>query len=118
MGEDVCEFYANYMGLSVNIVRPFNIYGEGQSENFLIPLIIKQVKEEQVIKVKDLSPKRDYIHVKDVVECIVKAMEFKKFDIFNAVFGFSLNAANCPFSFTSKTPYKLTCSRLKEEIVK
>ena len=84
MAEELCEFYARFMNISVNIVRPFNVYGPGQSGEFLIPFIIKQVKEGRQVEVKDLFPKRDYVYIDDVVECIVKAMEHPGFGVFNA----------------------------------
>lgn len=84
MGEDLCEFYNKYYSVSVNIIRPFNVYGPGQPEHFLIPFIIKQIKETNEVKVKDLEPKRDYIYIDDLIDCIVKAKDYKLFDVFNA----------------------------------
>jgi nucleoside-diphosphate-sugar epimerase len=84
MAEELCEFYAKFMSVNVNIVRPFNVYGPGQPEEFLIPLIIKQVKEGRQVEVKDLFPRRDYIYIDDVVECIVKAMDRPGFGVYNA----------------------------------
>lgn len=84
MAEELCEFYAKFMNVNVNIVRPFNVYGPGQPVEFLIPFVIKQVKEGKQVEVKDLFPKRDYIYIDDVVECIVKAMEHPGFRIYNA----------------------------------
>jgi nucleoside-diphosphate-sugar epimerase len=73
MGEEACRFYASAFGVRVNIVRPFNIYGPGQDERFLLPLIIDQVVDPGVaeVVVKDLAPKRDFIHVDDVIAAIL-----------------------------------------------
>lgn len=38
IGEDLCKSYNKDFGVPVIIFRPFNIYGPGQNENFLIPL--------------------------------------------------------------------------------
>lgn len=84
MAEDLCEFYSKYMNVNITVVRPFNVYGPGQREDFLIPFIIKQINESKEVKVKDLEPKRDYIHVKDLVVCLIKAMDHKIFEVFNA----------------------------------
>ena len=72
MGEEACQFYASVFGVKVNIVRPFNIYGPGQDQRFLLPLIVDQVADPEAaeVVVKDLAPKRDYIHVDDVVSAI------------------------------------------------
>ncbi len=40
--EDICSFYVQYHGLKVIIVRPFNIYGAGQSDQFLLLVIIQK----------------------------------------------------------------------------
>lgn len=71
LAEQLCEFAARINGLSVTVVRPFNIYGDGQPDRFLIPSIIRQVKAGRAIRVKDLAPKRDYIHVDDLVNLLV-----------------------------------------------
>lgn len=87
MAEDLCEFYSKHMNVNVTVVRPFNVYGPGQREDFLLPFIIKQINESKEVKVKDLEPKRDYIHVRDLAECLIKAMDHKTFEVFNAGFG-------------------------------
>lgn len=84
MGEEIALFYESVFHVPVAIVRPFNVYGPGQNEMFLIPEVIKQVKERKEINVKDLFPKRDFIYVDDVAGIIVKILETGKQGIFNA----------------------------------
>lgn len=82
--EDTCRFYSDSFGVPVTILRPFNVYGEGQSQLFLIPSLITQVTTQTPIHVKDLEPKRDYLYVNDLVSAIVKAVDYTEpFDIFN-----------------------------------
>jgi nucleoside-diphosphate-sugar epimerase len=83
MAEDVCKFYAEYYHVNCSILRPFNVYGTGQGEHFLIPSIISQIKEGNEVKVKDLEPKRDYIHINDLVECLSQTIRLKGFAILN-----------------------------------
>ncbi|MCK5050766.1 MAG: NAD-dependent epimerase/dehydratase family protein [Candidatus Cloacimonetes bacterium] len=85
IGEDLCKTYNKDFGVPVIIFRPFNIYGPGQNGNFLIPLIQKQIKDDGIVQLKDPRPKRDYIHVDDVVDAYCKAVKYNKtdFDIFN-----------------------------------
>lgn len=71
--ESLCEGYNRDFKVPVTIFRPFNIYGKGQNEEFLIPTIIKQAENGKIV-IRDDRPKRDYIHVEDVAEAIVKAL--------------------------------------------
>jgi UDP-glucose 4-epimerase len=67
--ESLCEGYHRDFKVPVTIFRPFNIYGKGQNPDFLIPTIINQAKTGK-ITIKDDRPKRDYIHVSDIVEAV------------------------------------------------
>ncbi len=95
LAEEVCQFYTENYGISAIILRPFNIYGIGQPDHFLIPSIINQVCSGKMVKVKDLEPKRDYIYIDDLVEAIVKAVEIKQaFNIFNIGTGVSYSVSD------------------------
>jgi nucleoside-diphosphate-sugar epimerase len=88
--EEACEFFAQRFGVTVTILRPFNIYGAGQSERFLIPTILKQLKAGKEIHVKDLEPRRDYVYVLDVVDAMEKAIACQPgFNVFNVGTGVS-----------------------------
>ena len=83
MAEQLCVNYHTDYNLKCIILRPFNIYGPGQSKDFLIPTIVRQIKENNKIKLKDNSPKRDFIYVADMVRALIKASDYNKFGIFN-----------------------------------
>lgn len=84
LAEEACRFFADRFGVDVTVLRPFNVYGAGQSEQFLIPSIIRQLEQGERIRVNDLLPKRDYVYVRDVVRAIAKAAETRRgFGIFN-----------------------------------
>lgn len=70
--EDACRFFFEYFAAPVSILRPFNIYGPGQSPHFLIPRILEQAIDPAIseITVDDDSPRRDYVHVDDVIAAI------------------------------------------------
>jgi nucleoside-diphosphate-sugar epimerase len=89
IAEDYCRFYADSFQVNTLIIRPFNLYGFGQSENFLIPEIIGQVLKGDPIHIKDLEPKRDYIFVNDFIEAIIRCIDKNKFDIINIGSGIS-----------------------------
>ncbi len=90
IGEQLCRGYSRDFDIPAIILRPFNIYGEGQNENFLIPTMIKQAKTGKIL-LKDPYPKRDYVYIDDVVDFFVKVMEYRptECEIFNVGTGIS-----------------------------
>jgi UDP-glucose 4-epimerase len=83
--EEMCRGYNRDFNVPVIIFRPFNIYGKGQNEDFLIPTILRQARQGR-IEIKDDRPKRDYIHVLDIVSAILDTIEYlptHNFEIFN-----------------------------------
>jgi len=77
LAETLCNFYASHFEVPVTIIRPFNIYGIGQKAHFLIPTIIAQIKAGQPIQVKDLTPRRDYLYLDDLVAGLLRTLESK-----------------------------------------
>jgi nucleoside-diphosphate-sugar epimerase len=90
LGEQLCRAYYKDYGLRCVVIRAFNIYGEGQGDDFLIPSILKQIRSGGV-ELKDPEPKRDFLYIKDAVEAYVKAIEYSGsgFEIFNIGSGVS-----------------------------
>lgn len=93
LAEEICEFYASTHDLPVTTIRPFNVYGIGQAENFLIPTIIGQVLDHRdEIVVKDLAPKRDYIYLEDLVTALLATLEKAEgYRVYNIGSGISLS---------------------------
>jgi nucleoside-diphosphate-sugar epimerase len=83
LGEDLCEFYTKNYGISVTILRLFNVYGEGQRKEFLIPGIIDQALHGEIIKVNDLEPRRDFVYIDDVIAAIKKTIGTTGFHVYN-----------------------------------
>lgn len=76
LAEEACEFYARAYDLPITVVRPFNVYGTGQADRFLIPAIVRQaLGDSNEIVVKDLTPKRDYVHVDDLIAALVATLQ-------------------------------------------
>lgn len=92
LAEDLCKFYSKNFNVKSQIIRAFNIYGPGQKENALIPLIIKQIRRQEVIKVQSLSPRRDMVYVQDLVEALVLCLKCElDFAVMNIGSGYSLS---------------------------
>ena len=90
--ESLCEGYSRDFQVPVIVFRPFNIYGTGQNPDFLIPIILREGLQGK-ITIKDDRPKRDYIHVDDAANAVIRAIEYphadKKLKIFNLGTGVS-----------------------------
>jgi nucleoside-diphosphate-sugar epimerase len=70
----VNTYTLNY-GLKTATIRPFNMYGAGQSEDFIIPSIIKQVYEKEIIELGNLSPTRDMSYITDAIDGMLTIAE-------------------------------------------
>lgn len=94
LGEQLCSFGSRYLSIPTTVFRIFNIYGPGQRPEFLIPTIVKQVLSGEKIKVKSLSPRRDYVFVDDLVDAFISAGKSSAvFDLFNIGSGQSYSVA-------------------------
>jgi len=84
IAEDLCIGYSEDFGLNSLILRFFNIYGPGQNKNFLIPMVMEQLKKGKIV-LDDPEPRRDFLYVKDAVEAYLKAgtSDNSNFEIFN-----------------------------------
>jgi nucleoside-diphosphate-sugar epimerase len=90
LAEEACRFYAEGYGIGVTVLRVFNIYGGGQGDKFLVPLIVRQVQAGQEVRVKDLEPRRDFLYIEDLVEALVRAIAVpQRFGVFNVASGTS-----------------------------
>jgi UDP-glucose 4-epimerase len=64
--EDYVRYFVQHRNLSSVIVRLFNVIGPGETSPHLLPEIIHQLKSGNVrIKLGNVWPERDYIHVDD-----------------------------------------------------
>lgn len=84
LNEKKCYYYNKLFGVKILILRLSNVYGYGQSQNFIISKILTQLVKFKKIIVFDLQPKRDFIFIDDVIQSILKGIHLKyKFNIFN-----------------------------------
>jgi dTDP-glucose 4,6-dehydratase len=60
-------------GLPVAILRPFNVFGPGQSARSVIPTIITQALHRRILQLGATETIRDYTYVEDTVDAFVRA---------------------------------------------
>lgn len=92
LAEEIVLSFTQQFKVRTTIFRPFNVYGPGQPNHFIIPAIIQQVlsPDVDVVEVMDLRPKRDYIYLDDVISAFLLSLEGTP-DIYNLGSGYSVS---------------------------
>ena len=70
--------YYRSFNLPVTILRPFNTFGPRQSMRAVIPTIIGQVINNNVVNIGNIKPTRDFTFVTDIAEAFVRTLSAKK----------------------------------------
>lgn len=91
--EEIIGFYGASLEVKYNVIRPFNIYGAHQKDNFIIPILVNQLMDDETkeVTILDARPKRDFIHVQDVVDAIILASKKLNNEIYNVCSGYSIS---------------------------
>ena len=92
LAEDAVRYFAKQFDLTTTIVRPFNVYGPGQDERLLVPMLVRQALDPGVdeIRVRDARPKRDFLHVHDLVSLLLATLR-RPGGVYNAGSGRSIS---------------------------
>ncbi len=69
--EALGQAFAAETGVPVTSARFFNVYGPGETNPHVIPDILAQLGNDGPIKLGNMSPKRDYVHVSDIADGLV-----------------------------------------------
>jgi nucleoside-diphosphate-sugar epimerase len=96
LAEEAARYFAGQFRLQIAIIRPFNIYGPGQATQFLIPTLLRQALDPEcdAITVADSRPKRDHLHVDDLVRLLVLVVKRAATGVYNAGSGRSVSIAD------------------------
>ncbi len=83
--ESQVKLFSTKTNCRCSIGRIFNAVGAYETNPHLVPEILKRVKVSDKIEIGNTTPKRDYIHVKDIAVAIVTftTMNKKPLDICN-----------------------------------
>jgi nucleoside-diphosphate-sugar epimerase len=65
--------FGTHSDFSSIILRPFSVYGSGASPESLIATIVQMIRSTDVIELNTLEPVRDYCHVDDVANAVLRA---------------------------------------------
>lgn len=73
-GEHFVQYFSALRGFPAAIVRLFNVVGPGETNPHLLPEIVAQLKAGYApIRLGNIWPKRDYIHVEDAAAGFIAA---------------------------------------------
>ncbi len=109
-GEHLAHAYYNQFQLPVVTVRPFNVYGPGQTGEGAIQIFIKKaLKNEDITIHGDGAQIRAWCYVDDFVDCLFRCIENP-----NAV-GHSFNIGNARAVITILGLAQTVCRVLKSE---
>jgi UDP-glucose 4-epimerase len=93
--EDYCRIFSKLFEIKTVILRPFNIYGLRQNEEYagVISKFLLRIKNKKApIIFGDGKQTRDFIHVHDICRAIEKSLKYnkKRFNDFNLATGNSI----------------------------
>ncbi len=77
IAEQLCNFESEVNGVTSVILRLFNVYGPGQKLPFIVPYIIKNLTNNEPIDLKTPQANRDFVHVSDVVDALIKSVKIE-----------------------------------------
>jgi len=85
MGEILCEEYAKLMSAPVTVLLFFNVFGQGQRSEFIIPSIVKSITDNSPVNLRNPNSKRDFLYIDDLNEAIKRVIKskLKGFHVFN-----------------------------------
>ena len=113
-------YYFNDSTISIIVLRLFLIYGENQKIPRLLPLIKNNIKKNRTLYVNSLSQKKDFCHVSDLHNCLVKIFSSKKLikDIYNFGSGHRLSIHQVIKIAEKKMNKKLIVKKIKSKKIK
>lgn len=109
-GEHLAHAYYNQFKLPVVTVRPFNVYGPGQTGEGAIQIFIKRALKNEDIKIDgDGNQIRAWCYVDDFVDCLIRCIEDPK------AIGHSFNLGNARAVITILGLAQTVCRVLKSD---
>lgn len=111
-GEHLAHAYFRQYGLPCVSVRPFNVYGPGQTGEGALQIFIKRALKNETIKIDgDGNQIRAWCYVDDFVDCLIRCIENPK------AIGQSFNIGNARAVITILGLAQTVCRVLKSESI-
>lgn len=73
-GDRLAFSYGSAYDLSVVVARPFNSFGQGQPDTNVAAVIVDQVQNAEQVKLRELSPSRDFLHASDTAAGLAQVL--------------------------------------------
>jgi len=70
----VCLAWADTLGMSACVVRPFSVFGPWEHDSRLVPTALRAAVEGSRLPLADSDVVRDFVYVEDVAEAIASAL--------------------------------------------
>ena len=75
LGEELCCFYTRVLKVNSLILRTGNVYGFGQEDKYLVPLIFNHILNNQALTLTKPEIERSFIYIDDLVEAYIRLAE-------------------------------------------
>ena len=112
MGEQYCKLFSDMYGIDTVCLRYFNVYGDRMNNNgykLVFPIFKEQMLDDKILTVNnDGKQRRDFVHVKDVVDANILAAKHKSDfngDIYNVGSGINYSVNEVADMFGGKKQY-------------
>ncbi len=95
-GEQQLALFQKSSGISCVATRFFNVYGRGETNPHVIPEIIEQLRAGSTLRLGNITPERDLVHVTDIAHGLHLALnaDLPSFEIFNVGTGVAHSVAD------------------------
>ena len=75
LGEELCSFYTRVLNVNSLILRTSNVYGFGQEDKYLVPIIFNHILNNQALTLTKPEIERSFIYLDDLVEAYIRLAE-------------------------------------------